>query len=202
VKAHLYRNDGLGGPVDYSTPFATVTDPAAAFTTAAVAAPSDTTFALRFHDETTGLEERNTAALARVVVNASGVDVTRVPAAPTGVSASPLAAGKARVRWTYTLLPGQPAPTGFHVYAGTPTPDLSAPAATLPYFRDRQRYATGPAEGLAGADLAGLADETPYRVYVRAYNAAGEEQNTNAAAVTGEVNPPAAAEFVSATVVP
>lgn len=167
---HVYHNDSAGGPVDFSTVVATTAS--LTWTSPALAFPGDHRFALRAFDTVTGLEEKGVAATARLVLDASGVDVTGRPNAPTGLTATPGPAGSVRVAWAYNPGGQGGKPTGFHVYVGTPTPSFGAPAATVLYVVGRSAF---------GATVTGLAAGA-YQTTVRAYNATGEE--TNAAAVS------------------
>ena len=51
----LYQNDGIGGPVDYSSPIQD--GPSTSFATAVV--PGDWTYAVRAFDPVSGIEELN-----------------------------------------------------------------------------------------------------------------------------------------------
>ncbi len=99
VSYHVYANDGRGGAVDYSTPIATTA--ALAYAAGPLAAPSDTTFAVRAFDAASGIEEANTDARVRIIVDADGNDATARPNAPLGLSATPMAGGALLVAWSY-----------------------------------------------------------------------------------------------------
>ena len=159
ISYNIYKNDGRGGPVDYATPIATTAG--LSFDCGLLSAPGDTTFAVRAVDLASGLEEANTNARARIVLDASGNDVTNRPGPVLGLSARPGRGGSCRVAWGYVAAAGTTPPVGFdvHVTPGS-TPDLAAdPAATVPY-----------ATGTIGYEctLSGLADNASYVVAVRA----------------------------------
>lgn len=201
TRYRVYSNGGTGGPVDYSAPAAdALADPL--WSPPPLAPSTDTTFAVRCYDDVTGAEEANTVAAFRIVLDASGADVTRRPAPPAAASADPRPAGAARAHWSYRTPPGSDPPSGFRVYLGTPAADYAAPARTVPYFAGRSRYATGPESGPLGGDLTGLADGVAYQVAVRAFNAWGEHPEAALAAVVGRVAAPGPPEPVAAEAVP
>jgi hypothetical protein len=158
ISYNIYMNDGRGGDVDYTTPIATTHG--LTFTFGPLAAPGDTTFAVRAIDTTSGIEEANTDARARIVLDASGNDVTNRPHNVRGLSVRPTRGGCCRVAWGYVPIGREAIPIRFAVYL-TPgsSPDLSTPAAVVPY-----------AAGTVGYEcsLSGLADQTSYIVAVRA----------------------------------
>src|SRR6185437_13991459 len=131
IQYRVYKNDGLGGPVDLST--IVVTTASLTYTSGTLATPSDTTFLVRAFDTVTGYEDQAVDARVRVVLDASGHDLSTFPSAPVGLSVSPRVGGTAIATWIYP--PGLPGakPTGFHVYLGTPTPSYGSPVATLGY---------------------------------------------------------------------
>jgi hypothetical protein len=178
VQYHVYANDGSDGPVDYTSAIATVDG--LSYEVGPLAIPSDWTFAVRAFDVSSGLEEKNVDARVRIHLSAAGVDLGRLPNAPSGLAARATAAGTATVTWSYVPLGQGSAPAGFRVYVGLPTPSYASPAATVPYSASLSQY-RAPLSGLAGGDAVGVA--------VRAYNSGGEEQNavvvTFVAAATG-----------------
>lgn len=167
----IYGNDGLGGPIDYSTPIGTTSS--LTFSPAALALPSDNSFAVRATDGTH--EETNVDARVRIVLDASGNDVTAVPRAVSLLSAIPTAGGSIRVDWVHA--PGQgPAPAGYKVWAtiGLAVNYAASPNATVGTLGGQARFS---------ATVPGLT-ASPYAVGVRAYNAAGDDGNTNFVIVT------------------
>lgn len=162
----IYRNDGAGGPIDYTTPYATTT--ATSITLPAVAPGSNYLYAVRAYDTVTGYEESNATAVAPLVTSASGADITRVPNAPAGAWAEPRGADGALVRWTYQGGMELGVPAGFRVYAnaGSSVNWALAPKATVPRnVRDAYR-----------ADITGLPVGTNVAVGVEAYNAVGSSR--------------------------
>jgi hypothetical protein len=179
---NIYGNGG-SGPIDYTTPLGSTSS--LTYATAALAYPNEWRFAVRADDGT--YEETNIDAVVRLVLDAGGVDVTNLPAAPSGLSAWPIAGGSIRVSWVY---PARAIPTGFKVYVGTPTVSYGSPAVTVPWG--------SPRTGHFQTDLSGLADATAYQVAVRAYNATGEEANTAVTTATTKAAGPGA--VTSATI--
>jgi hypothetical protein len=191
VSYHVYSNDGLGGPVDYTSIVAT---------TALLVHPvgpldygSDWTFAVRAYDTVSALEERNADARVRILVSAAGADLAGLPNAPSGLGVRATAGGGATVRWTYNPRGQGAPPTGFRVYVGTPTPSFGSPAATVPYAAGASTFS---------ASLSGLSDGTDYQAAVRSYNASGEESNTSAASFTAASVGPAPVSGLTASLVP
>lgn len=191
IEYRIYRNDGAGGPVDYSAPIATVS--ALGYRADPIPPGSDVTFAVRARDAATGLEERNTDATARIATDAAGADRTHRPASPVGLTVRATAGGRAKVEW---FQPGaarkEEAPTEFRVYlAAEPGPiDFAAPpSATRPGW-DNQPFS---------AEVEGLADGSGYLVAVRAANASGDDGNSAAATVVGSTRGPLPVENLSAS---
>ena len=179
----VYKNDGSGGPVDYSTPIATTSS--LSYVGSALALSSDTTFAVRTYDTVSGLEDANTDCRVRIVVDGSGNDVTNRPNAPIGVTVRLLAAGAIRVEWAYGAAGQAGAPTQFKVWAtlGGSVNYAAAPNATVAYQAGRLQYsATVP--GLTGGSL--------YSIGVRSSNASGDETNTTAVQATPDSTAPSA----------
>jgi hypothetical protein len=188
----IYSNGGTGGPVDYSTPIATTTD--LSFVAGPLAAPSDNTFAVRCLDPSTNLEEANTDARVRIVIDADGLDVTGRPNPPDTLVVRPTASGGCRINWAYSPAGQGAPPSGFYVYLSPGgVPGYSSPAATVPYIPGRAGYS---------CDLSGLADGAAYAVAVRSYNAIAAETNTTVVAtVVGDATPPDAVDQLSITVI-
>lgn len=189
VSYHIYSNNGIGGPIDYSTPVATASG--TTWTGPALSPGAVASYAVRAFDTISGLEESNTDATVTIMLDASGNDVTAVPMAPAGLSASPRAGGVVRVSWSYPSTGRVRRPAGFRVYAGTPAVAYSAPAAVIPY--------DGPGSLHHFADLSGLTPGTTYAVAVRAYNASGEEANTATAFVTPDASGPSPVDSLVAS---
>lgn len=171
----VYRNDGAGGPVDYTTTMAVV--PGISCDLGALAAPGDHSFAVRAYDSETGLGEFNTEAVTRIRLDENGRDVTSVPNPPHALQARPMAAGRCAVSWAYSSAGAWGNPIGFHVYLGVgPTPDYSQPVATVSHLTRSLGYTT---------TISGLTDGQNYSIAVRAFNETGEEQNDRTFEVIG-----------------
>jgi hypothetical protein len=161
ISYNVYANDGLGGEVNYATPIATTTG--LTCIVGILAFPSDNTLAVRAFDSGSGIEEANTDARVRIVIDASGNDVTTQPNAVIGLHARPTAGGTCWVAWGYDTTGQGGPPAQFHVTL-TPgaTPSLTSPAATIPYSPGVAGY---------GCSLSGLANNTLYTVAVQAVGA-------------------------------
>ena len=169
VAYHIYANDGRGGPVDYSRPIGNTA--ALTFTTPALALSSDFTFAVRAYDVATGLEEANTAAVARTVVDAKGLDVTGLPKPPHAVAVVPTQDGACQVSWGHGPDSRYGAPAQFLVFL-TPVGQAASgtPAAVVAFASGRVGYTAalpGPftfgayTAVVASANLAGPAPSSP-----------------------------------------
>jgi hypothetical protein len=158
ISYNIYANDGAGGDVDYTTPIATTSD--LSYATGPLAASSDNTFAVRAFDTVSGIEEANTDARVRIVVDANGNDVTARPNAVVGLSARPTVGGTCWVSWGYDPAGQGGPPSTFNVTltAGS-TPSLADPVASIASLPGVPGY---------GCSLSGLAGNTPYTIAVQA----------------------------------
>ena len=178
---NIYANDGLGGAVNYATPIAATA--ALTYTPGPLPQASDTTFAVRAFDTTTGLEESNTEARVRIILDPNGQDISARPNAPNALAVRATAGGGCLATWGYNPVGQGGPPSAFLIYL-TPgaAPDYTAAAATVPFLAGMARFSCA---------LAGLADGATYSVAVRASNPAAIERNTSAvASVTGDATPP------------
>lgn len=189
LEYRIYRNDGLGGPIDYSTPH----DTTSALTWAESPGDGDWRYGVRTYDTATTLADDNTDARVRVVID-SGVDVSAIPASPTGLIALATEAGGCLVRWAYPFVSPSPVPTGFKVWitAGLTVNYAATPDETVDYVPGIRDYS---------ATLAGLSDATTYAVGVRAYTATADDPNTDLYIVVGDSTPPDNVEELSADIV-
>jgi hypothetical protein len=187
IQYHIYSNDAAGGPVSYQAPIATVAG--TSYSTPPLAPGSNTTFAVRAFNTASGLEEANVDARVQIVLDSQGNDISGRPAPVLGLSARAAAAGAFVVTWLKNpaVLAGKA--TGYHVYLGTPTTSYASPAATVSDTGARHYTTTIP----------GLADGQTYQVAVRAFNAAGEENNTFAVSVTARSSGPSPVDGLSIT---
>lgn len=192
LEYRVYSNDNRGGPVILGAPPATTSS--LTWTSPNLPAPSDTTFLVRTFDTASGLEDPNTDARVRIILDQEGNDISGYPRAPIGLTVRPLAGGAARVTWTGQAFAGA---TGFSVYVweASGAPDYAAEVVSVAASPDNpaRRYS---------ATITGLAGGTAYRVGVRAFNGAGEERNTITVGVTGRTAGPAAIVPVSAAAAP
>ena len=184
----IYTNDGAGGPIDYAT--AVAQTQSLTWTSDALAYAGDHKFGVRVSSLETALEEKNIDAMVRLILNASGADITSKPSPPTALRVFPLAGGGCRVEWSYPYANRTTRPTGFRVYSGTSgSVNYGSVQATV--------TANGP--GGYSADLTGFSDGVAYSVGVRAYNATSEETNTTTADFTADATGPAAVASLTAT---
>lgn len=165
---NIYSNDGTGGPIDYNSPIGSTTNLSVAI--GPLAAPSDNRFAVRTFDPSTGLQEANTAACVRILIDRDGTDITSRPNPPHALVVRPIAGGGCRVAWAYSPAGQGGAPVGFYVYL-TPgnTASYTTSAATVAYLAGATGYS---------CDLSGLAAGSTYTIAVRSYNDTAIEDNT------------------------
>jgi hypothetical protein len=177
-------------PINYTTPVAVIPSlSTTTWTSAALTLPGDYWFAIRAFN-TVG-EEQNIDAAVEVLLSGGGTDISGQPVAPMGLRALATAGGGIRVEWAYHFAPSK-LPAGFHVYVGTGAPGYATPAATV-------NWGTQVANMFV-ANLSGYTGGATYAVGVRAFNASGEEQNTNSVSVTASGAGPSAVLGLSGTV--
>lgn len=161
ISYNIYANDGQGGDVDYSTPVASTT--ALTFSVAALASPSDNIFGVRAFDTTSGIEEANTDARVRVIIDSDGNDVSARPNPVIGLSATPTAGGTCWVSWGYDPTGQGGAPSEFDLsLAVGPVALPPGLAASVPYLPGVSGY---------GCTISGLPGDTPCTIAVRAIGA-------------------------------
>lgn len=177
----IYKNDGQGGAIDYSTPVAETT--AATWTSGPLNAPGSYRFGVRARDETSGLEEANIDAAAALILNAQAGDATRTPPAPVGLRAIPLAGGRVRLEWATPVSSSDRRPFRFNIYMspGAIT-SYAVPTATTPAASARN--------GFCFIELGGLADGVAFEAVIRSANDAGEESNVSAVRFTADSSAP------------
>lgn len=193
---HVYANDGLGGPVDYSTPIAT-TASLTWTTPSALAANSRWRFAVRAFDTVSGLEENNVDCSVAVRTDGTGADVTNLPAPPSMIAARATKDGGILVQFQADMRRREPnAATSFKIYMGTGgTPNYAVVVATIPAGGGVYRYS----HQIPGT---GLTDGTIYTVGVRSANLTGVESNVMTADVEcDKTGPDNVDDFAITTVV-
>ncbi len=181
ISYNVYRNDGRGGPVNYQTPIASTAS--LSYTSGLLPFSSDTTFAIRAQSMATGLEESNTEARVRVILDSSGLDVSAQPNPPHTLMVRATPGGSCMATWGYNPVGQAGAPTAFEVYLTRGTAAAYGNmVATVPYIAGTNVYR---------CNLPGLADGATYAVAVRASNPTVIERNTSAVAlVVGDSTPP------------
>jgi hypothetical protein len=163
----VYTNGRAGGPVDYSTPIASTSS--LSYSAGPLSPSSDTTFAIRAFDTTTGIEESNSDAQVRLILDENGVDVSARPNPAHALSLSRASGGACRVSWAYAPN-DQFTADAFNVYiANSASSVVSPPAATIPYVPGRIGYS---------CVLPGPYAYGNYTVTVHSVNSAGEDAGT------------------------
>jgi hypothetical protein len=162
ISYHVYANDGQGGLVNYASPIATTT--ATTFTISSLASPSDNTFAVRAFDTVSGIEEANTDASVRIILDASGNDVTARPNSVIGLAAYPTSGGTCWVSWGYDEA-GQGGPPLAFLATLTPVAPTTGTAAstTVSYVAGIPGY---------GCVLSGLVAGGSYQIAVQSQGSA------------------------------
>lgn len=189
TRYRLYRNNGAGGPVDYTT---IVTNTASlTFNTPAMTVGSDNLFAVRAYDDVSLLEEDNVDQVLRIRVDGAGLDVSGLPDPPVQAAAVVSGSGKVRVSWRHVVTAGG-TPTQFSIWAtvgGSVNYGVGA-AATVTWVASQADYSveiTGLSAGLTSFG-------------VRATNAVGTETNTSATGqATARTSGPAVIENIAGT---
>jgi hypothetical protein len=188
----IYSNGGSGGPVNYSSPIATVTG--TSYSTGPLSVSSAYRFAVRTMDTTTVLLEANTQANVCVRLDASGNDIGQVPNVPFAPVARATSGGGCLVAWSYLASARGNAPTAFLVYL-TPgsTPLLTSPVATVTYQPGVSGYSF---------QLNGLLDSIAYMVSIVSQGAAGAASVATSTTVVGDSTAPGDVDTLTAVAVP
>jgi hypothetical protein len=190
---NIYSNGGSGGPVNYSTPIATTSN--LSYTVGPLPQASDCRFTVRVKGTVAGIEESNTQASVRVVLDASGLDVGQRPNAPSALTARATSNGGCLAAWAYQSVGQIAPPTCFLIYltAGA-TANLTTPSATVAYV---------PATSSYSCQLVGLADGSAYTVAVVTQGASSALASAAVTAlVSGDSTPPNAVDALVAVPVP
>lgn len=190
ITYNVYGSDAAGQPIDYGTLVANVS---ATTWTSPVLPPGTWGYGVRATDANG--EEQNLDCSVFVTINASGQDISNLPAAPQSLRAVPGKSGAVQVIWAFP--PGQPAakaPTQFFVYAGSPTPNYTTPAATV--------AANAAIQGVYSTTLSSLTPGTTYQIGVRASNGSGTESNTATVSVVPVATGPTPVIGLTASLTP
>ena len=119
ISYHVYTNDGRGGAIDYSHAIATVASSVVgsvlSFEGKPLESPSDNLIAVRAFDDVSGVEEANTDARVRVVIDDDGRDVSSRPNAVVGLAARWTIGDSCLVSWSYDPSGQGGSPTRFDV---------------------------------------------------------------------------------------
>jgi hypothetical protein len=178
ISYNIYANDGVGGPVNYTTPVATTAG--LTYVSAPLPPGSDTTFAVRALDTSTSLEEANTDASTRIILDANGGDMSGRPNPPHAVALSAVSGGGCLVSWAFDAAAQFGTPVGFQVFLTEGSSvAYTSPAVTVAYVQGQVGYVY---------TLPGPYTRSTYSAAVRSYNTAGSDGNT--VAVTAVVGLP------------
>jgi hypothetical protein len=188
----IYSNGGSGGPVDYSSPIATVA--ATSYSSGPLSVSSNYRFAVRAMDTTAVLLESNTQANVCVRLDASGNDIGQVPNVPFAPVARATSGGGCLVTWSYLKNARANAPAVFLIYL-TPgsTPQLTNPAASINYGSGVPGYSV---------PLSGLVDGIAYTVSIVSQGASGATSLAASRTVVGDSTPPGDVDTLTAVAVP
>ena len=183
---HIYR--GQDGNIDYGTPEAEMALDDSQITIADQELPANTIwhYIRRQMDDECGLESDDSPACI-VVIDSNGDMIGSTPNPPISLTIERLSNGRFRLRWRYTKLSEQVAPTGFKIYMDSGSGfNFSSPDATIAY-------------GIGGINnefswISGaLTHGQIYRFCVRSYRTGeGESQNTDYVATDADSEGPAA----------
>jgi hypothetical protein len=193
IAYHVYSNTGIGDPINYAAPIATVTG--LSYQTGGLAYPGTWKFGVRAFWTGSGLEEQNLDCAVKIVLDSTGADITNVPLPPTGLRALATKGGGITVEWHYPQTTrGPKAPTGFRVYSGTGgPPSYASPVLTA-------LFGSGFMNTYQSV-IPSLADGTAYTIGVRAFNATGEEKNTTTVTVTADATGPSPVVSLTGTAI-
>jgi hypothetical protein len=180
ISYNIYANDGQGGDVNYNTPIATT--PRLTYAIPTIGFPSDTTFGVRAFDTISEIEEANTDARVRIIVDSSGNNVTAQPNAVVGLSVKAMANGTCWVAWGYDTTGQGGPPVQFNLLLFEEgTSMLAMPTATVAYLPGVAGY---------GCTLSGLASNSLYRIVVQPVgNSDVLAGPTSTVAINYQVNP-------------
>jgi hypothetical protein len=181
----LYKNDGLGGAIDYTSEhkFVHEADPHTVETDALAAGVQG--FGLRRRSEL--FEENNLSQVVEFELRGSPPElIWPLPNAPTHLKVTPVALGKFRVSWQYNRRGEDGAINHFHIYYdnGTGTVSYTTPYAEVTTLMGGEiatySYTTG-----------ALSDGVTYKFGVRAVESHNdEEMNTNTASAIADATAP------------
>ncbi len=190
IQTHVYQGDDSGGPIDWSSPVATVAG--TAYTVSDLPAGSRRRVGIRLFDMASGLEEAGSAAQILLARDAAGADVSTMPGGPRALSVVPKGGPAVSVSWLYLPVPGRPDPTEFALWCQVgstvdPTidPDLIVNALDIAATPDGSRYR---------ASIGGLSAGVGYMVLIRGRLGAADDGNMLLASFTAAGSLPRAVE--------
>lgn len=184
---NVYRDDGAGGAINYSSAVGTYDDEdeTVTITSQNLNASAGTLKSWRYvaKGENDSTDEGAPSDYCTVVVDENGVAQYQVGNVIQSQSATAIAAGKIRITWLYNPI-GQPeTPTGFKVYQSSG--GAYSLVRTEPYVNGKSKYLW-----TTGA----LTNGTTYSYYVRTYRTVSETdyetQNTTAVTATADTSSP------------
>jgi len=178
----VYR--GQDGNMDYDTIQAVMAVDAAEVSIANQNLPADTIWHyLRRQVSDCGRESADSPACV-VVIDENGDMVGQTPNPPVSLSIAGLSGGRFQLRWRYSKISQQIAPTGFHIYLDSGSGfDFDTPHATVAYSKTYEYSWTS----------GSLTHGQRYRFVVRSYRqGAGEDQNQRIVSAVADAQGPAA----------
>ena len=180
----VYR--GQDGNIDYASPVAEMGLDESQVSISNQSLPAKTIWHyIRRQVSGCGLESLDSSACV-VVIDANGDMIGNTPNPPLSARIEKLAGGKLKLRWHYTKIQEEIAPTGFNIYMDSGAGfDFNTPTATVLYARGGDGEFSWTSDPLTHGQV--------YRFCVRSYRTgAGESGNTNFVAAAADSVGPAA----------
>ncbi len=171
VAHHVYR--GQDGNIDHDNIVAMMNLNDSSVAVVDQELPADTIWDyVRRQVSGCGLESEDSPA-CQVIIDSAGDMIGNTPNPPLSVTVEKVAGGKLKLRWRYTPVYEEIAPTGFHIYIDSGEGfDFETPDATVPYGLGGTGEFSWTSDPLTHGSL--------YRLCIRSYRTgAGGSQNTD-----------------------
>jgi len=188
----LYR--GQADVFDYDVIVAVMNADASAVTISNQALPANSSwYYIRRHVCECGLESDDSPTCI-VQINSSGEMIGNAPNPPVALTIEGFAGGLIKLKWRYTRINEDVAPTGFNIYMDSGSGfDLDTPEDSVLYGQGGNGEFDWTSDALTNGQL--------YRFIVRSYRTgAGESQNTNFVAAKADSQGPAAITGLTASI--